>query len=493
MVSQKEVLDYLEETGSTWMRCEDPERNPDLAYREIYGQLFVTHPWYKEMEEKCSLLLTKKKYQQNSHPDDEEFFKTIEELIALYEKKNGISLSDEQKAGVQMMCTNWIGILTGGPGTGKTSVLKCATFVLSHLYRGSSFAFTAPTGKAARRITESTGFKASTIQMKIHDVGDPEVNLRMVYDDYLFIDECSMLDLETFTRVMLCLSKYTHVFFIGDVDQLPSVNEGAILRDLIDSSNFAFVKLEKTFRQDNSSKLFENIQIVKKGCFIPLEEGNDFKVFRTEKNAFKICVDEYLKNVMKYGIEQTVILSPYRRVGELCSQKLNSYIQKVVNKDSEGVKARVHRDGKVEYIEFRVGDPVIHLRNRKEIANGDVGTVIEVERDKVVVQFNDCTVDYNIYNGELEDLDLAYALSVNKAQGSEYKCVITPVLKDFDNIDRSLIYTAITRAKEICEVIGLDKTVQAACKKTTINQRRTFLREEIDTSENQMLLLASIL
>lgn len=493
MISQKEVLQYLEETGSTWMRCEDTERNPDLEYRNYCGKLFTTHPWYKEMEQKCSLLLTKKKYQGNCYPNTDEFFNTIENLIKKFEQTNGITLSDEQKEGVRMMCTNWIGILTGGPGTGKTSVLKCATFVLANLYRGSSFAFTAPTGKAARRITESTGFKASTIQMKIHDVGDESVNLKMIYDNYLFIDESSMLDLETFTRVMLCLSKYTHIFLIGDVDQLPSVNEGAIFRDLIDSGNFAYVKLEKTFRQDNNSKLFENIQIVKKGCHVPLEEGTDFKRFRTEKDAFKLCVNEYVKNIEKYGIEQTVILSPYRRVGEVCSKKLNSYIQKVVNKSGEGVKARIHRDGQVEYIEFRVGDPVIHLKNRKEIANGDVGTIIEVDSNKVVVKYNDCTVNYCTTNGELEDLDLAYALSVNKAQGSEYKCVIFPALQEFESLDQSMIFTAISRSTKLCEVIGLDKTLQSACKRKVVNQRRTFLREEIDTSEQQMLLLASVL
>ena len=490
MVSEDEVLDYLAETGSTWMPVDDLEPNGNLFYRTCNEKVYVTHPWYKEMEQKCSLLLVKK-LQMNYLNDTSEIEGKIPDYIKEYEEANNIKLSDEQISGVHMICTSWIGILTGGPGTGKTSVLKCAKYVLQKLYGRLSFAFTAPTGKAARRITESTGFQASTIHRKIHDVGESEKPLKAIYDDYLFIDESSMLDLEIFTRVMLCLSNFTHIFFVGDVDQLPSVNEGAILRDLIDCGELPYTKLEKTFRQDNSSKLFENIQIIKKGCHVPLEEGNDFKCFRTEKDAFKLCVEEYMKNVKQYGLEQTVILSPYRKVGNVCSKKLNNYIQKVINPDSKGVKVRIRRDGEYETIEFRVGDPVIHLKNRKEIANGDCGKIIKADGDEVLVQYSDCIVRYVVSKGDLNDLDLAYALSVNKAQGSEYNCVIVPILREFENVDKSMIFTAVTRAKVRCEVIGLNSTIMQCCKTKSVDYRKTFLRDEIDISVKQLEILAA--
>lgn len=488
MISTEDVLDYIEETGSTWMKTsERNEREPNLVYREVNNELFVTHKFYKDLELKCSMSVVS---MLKEIPREAE---KIEKYIKDFETLNKFSLAEEQKAGVRMMCSYQIGILTGGPGTGKTSVLKCAKYVLEHIDIGKTFAFTAPTGKAARTIKEGAGFDAITIQKKIHDTGDDEIPLQKVREDYLFIDEASMLGIETFSKVLLCLGKNTHLFLIGDVEQLPSVSEGAVLRDLIDSGIIPCVQLEKTFRQDNSSKLFENIQIIKQGCYIPLEEGNDFLRIKTEDDVFKICVKRYLENVEKYGIEQTVLLSPYRKAGKVCSKKLNSYLQKAVNPNGKVLRTKVNRDGTEETIEFKEGDPVIHLQNREEVANGDTGIVTKVTKGTVTVKYTDCEIVYDNMRGDLEDLDLAYALSINKSQGSEYKCVIVPILEEFTNLNKNMIYTAVTRSKSICEVIGHDKTIMTACKKQASHERTTFFREEIELSLNQMALISQIL
>jgi exodeoxyribonuclease V alpha subunit len=488
MIKLDEVLKYLEENGSSWMPISPDEKfESDLCKRVSNNVTYITHPWFKTAEQECSQVLAGKV------KEIKEDISRIDEYIKEYEYAFNIKLADEQKDGVRMMATQMLCILTGGPGTGKTSVLKCAVYVIKRLNSNTSICFTAPTGKAARRIKEGAGFEATTIQKKIHDTGLPNNILDDIWEDVCIVDESSMLDLEVFYKLCKCLSSHTRLVLVGDVDQLPSVGEGSILRDLLNSNYIPAVMLEKTFRQDNSSKLFENIQIVKKGCNVPLEEGNDFKRFKESGDIFKLCVDRYMENVKTYGVEQTVLLSPYRKAGNVCSKKLNSYLQRRLNPDGVGFKTKVWRDDSDEWIEFKVGDPVINLRNNSRIANGDTGRIIFIGKGIVKVKFSDCTYIYNVSRQELNDLDLAYALSVNKSQGSEYKCVIVPFLKEHDNLSRNMIYTAISRAKSICEVIGDDEVIQSACKTQAAMERNSFLAEEIETSMKQKQLIVDLL
>lgn len=480
------ILEHIENTGSTWLGVSDNENiaDDDIVYRTHKGKRYATHKWYSNCERNVAKLLNG--MMQMFDVDDER----INTLIEEYETNNQMKLADEQKEGVRMICKNRICILTGGAGTGKTSVLKCAVVILHKLNPRFSFAFTAPTGKAAKRITESTGYHASTVQKKIGDTGNG--NLQKVVDDALVVDEASMLDLETFEKIVICLSSVTRLILLGDVNQLPSVEEGAVLRDLIDSGCVATTQLEKTFRQDNSSKLFENIQIVKKGGYIPLEEGTDFLRIKSENNIFNVCVDRYIENVKKYGKEQTVLLTPNRKVGKVCSEKLNSVLQEKINPNGYEYQIEVRRDGRLLLMKYRVGDPVIHLRNRNGIANGDTGTVIAIKGKTVYVLYGNTQFAYRGAE-ELADLDLAYALSINKSQGSEYKCAIIPLLRENKNLDRNMIYTAITRAKEVCEVIGFDETIDKACKLHSSWERTTFLCEEIQLMRKATDIVAQIL
>lgn len=255
-----------------------------------------------------------------------------------------------------------------------------------------------------------------------------------------------------------------------------------LLRDLIDCRLIPYVQLIKTFRQDNDSVLFNNIQIVNEGGNIPLEDGLDFKNIRTEENVFDNCIKEYLTGVEKYGLENSVILTAYRKEGVISSEKLNLKIQGILNPTSNGkpfLKTRVLRDDERWVpITFKEGDPVIQLVNNDKVANGDVGKIISVQKGKVTVKFSDCTISY--YGAKLNELELAYALSVHKSQGSEYACVVLPLLKQNCNLDRNLIYTGISRAKKYCVIIGEDEVVQNACKIQSSWNRITFLCEEFE-------------
>lgn len=499
---QGQVVKYLINTGSSWapvneLTCrgiDSAVKNGELVERYKENQRFVTHPFYDSAEKFCAKYVFQKA-NRYFDVDDNLVDSYIAEFCKLESGRLGFEfrLSDEQAEGVKMFAHHQLAILTGGPGTGKTSVLKCAAFVLRRLQPRHSIALTAPTGKAANRITESTGYFAQTLQSKIGDAG-PGSRLKIISEDILMVDEVSMLDLETFEKLLRCMSPYTRCFLVGDVDQLPSVGIGAVLRDLIDSQVVACCQLEQTFRQDAESKLFENIQIIKKGGHIPLIEGSDFVNIRTEKNALELCLSHYLAAVDKYGSDNTAILTPYRKEGTICSEKLNNIIQNKLNPPGHGnfIHTEVTReDGRSLAITFREGDPVIQLKNTGVIANGDIGRIIAIDHDVVSVKYSDCIYKYDCT--ELDQLDLAYALSIHKSQGSEYACVITPFLRENQNLDRNMIYTAVTRAKKCFIRIGEDKVIQDACKIQNFWNRHTFLCENLEMLRKQLEIQMSII
>lgn len=227
--------------------------------------------------------------------------------------------------------------------------------------------------------------------------------------------------------------------------------------------------------------------ICKKGGWLPFAEGPDFIRIRTEENILDNCINQYLNAAKKYGLENTIILTPYRKEGTICSEKINAILQKIINPIGlkPYFKTTVYRDeGRPLSIIFQEGDPVIQLENQGEIANGDVGRIICVDGFSVTVQYCDCIITYK--GRELNQLDLAYALSIHKSQGSEYKCVIIPFLKENRNLDRNMIYTGITRAKKICIVLGEDKVIQDACKIQSAWVRHTFLAEELQIYKKTM-------
>lgn len=484
---ENECLSYISGHASTWCPIEeigfDPEddiQNDIFVQRVHQNKKFITFPYYKELEEKTA----KKVVSRIGHVPIDSI--VVNNFISQYEKseteKTGreFRLAKEQREGVLTLLSNRLAILTGGPGTGKTSVLKCLVYVIYAMKGLSVIDFTAPTGKAARRITESTGYPAMTLQRRIGDAGMEINTLSLTAPDFLIIDEASMIDLETFFNLLVSLKCTTRLFLVGDVDQLPSVGIGAVLRDLIDSGMIPYCQLEQCFRQDDSSMLSTNIQIVKDGGHFPLQEGPDFKRIKTEKDILQNILSEYTTAVSKYGVDEVAVLTPYRKTGLICSEKLNNILQRLMNPDAQKkghAIGSIQRDGRVITLMFAEGDPVIQLKNTNRVANGDIGKIIKAEEKKITVEFSDCVIDY--YPNTFWQLDLAYSMSVHKSQGSEYKCVILPLMKENRNLDRNLIYTGITRAKKECVVIGEDAVIQRACKIQSSWERTTFLCEEM--------------
>lgn len=346
----------------------------------------------------------------------------IDALIEKFEKEEngGRQLHYHQKDGVKMVVKYGFSILTGGPGTGKTTVLSCITYVLRAIKRDAAIKYTAPTGKAARRISESTGEYASTTFKEFGIT--PDCKVADEFDgDVLFVDESSMNDNEIFSIFIEACKTGTKVCLVGDIDQLPSVGLGACLRDLIASKTVPVTMLTHTFRQDNSSKLFANIVNIRTGC-TEIVQGDDYKAYEIpnvrddkaeEQLAMKNLKEVYLEQAAKYGAENVVVLVPYRR-SMFCSNWCNLEIQKLANRRTLGYRYSNEAENCTFF--FKEDDFVMQLENREECANGDVGQVIHVSAEGVTVRFIDCDVHY--YPEELYQLTLAYAMSIHSAKRS---------------------------------------------------------------------------
>ena len=272
--------------------------------------------------------------------------------------------------------------------------------------------------------------------------------------------------------------------WVGDTDQLPSVGIGAVLRDFIESRAVPVARLTKTFRQDDSSTLFSNIVNVREGR-AEFVDGHDFHPIKMEDGANitdikKTIIQQFMYGVDKYGLDQTVVLIPFRAIRKgverICSNDMNNILQQCVNHEKQGFRHIYKEDGNVIF--FKQGDMVMQLRNRPECANGDVGRVIQVSSEGVVTEFADGTVLYK--SNELDQLSLAYAMSVNKSQGSEYKFVVMVLLDNFDSmLNRNILYTGITRAKAECSVIYQQTAFEKAVSTQADEGRITLLRDKL--------------
>ncbi len=458
----------LERTGSTIVpfNYTDEEiqmiNNDEAVYVKYGDEEFLALPEYQTYEEWIAYWCHQ--WVKTYRPDER-----IPLLIKRYEQENNLQLDEVQKQAVVNICSNYFSILTGGPGTGKTSVLKCVLFCIEQLAilnkRKENICLIAPTGKAARRMTEATGRHATTILGKIKYDPINQKPLNIISDDWVFVDESSMLDTETMYWLTQVLNGKCHLCLVGDTQQLPSVGKGSILRDLIQSRVIPCVNLTKTFRQKEGSTLLKNINIVREGFLKPFVDGSDFLHFEKYDGFLGL----YYSEVKKRGLDNVCILSPTRKAGTYSSERLNHVIQTNLNATSAGVKAKVERDGRDLTIPFRLNDPVMQLMNR-EVANGEVGKIVDL--NPIRVKFTDTEIEY--YGDDLYQLDLAYAISIHKSQGSEYESVFT-LCTDEGNLDRNMIYTAITRAKKQCNCFGKRSLIKEACQKQTSLERLTGL------------------
>ncbi len=406
----------------------------------------------------------------------------IDRYIEKAEAKFGKTLHEEQRNAVNMALQSGFCVITGGPGTGKTCVLQTLTYVLKQLNKYVDIRFTAPTGKAARRIEESTGSLAKTTQMEL-GLAPGNYHRRYFGGDVLIVDEVSMLDMETTYEVLRAIKSGDKMIFVGDIEQLPSVGPGAVLRDLIFSGVVPVTMLAKTFRQAEDSNIFGNIKriINKEPDF---SEGDDFVVVDAGADGadpMDQLVALYLQEREKYGADNVVCLLPYRKSGDLCSDRFNNIIQDIVNPVGDRPYLTVTSDKGLK-IKLSSGDPVMQLENREEVANGDVGYVVACSANSLTVsypQYDDLQVVYD--KTTAKDLSLAYAMSIHKSQGSEYKSVVMGITNAHAAmLNKNILYTGVTRAKERCVLLRDEEAIITALHKESEYDRNTFLAEKIN-------------
>ncbi|MCL4294948.1 MAG: AAA family ATPase [Anaerolineae bacterium] len=406
-------------------------------------------------------------------------------------RSDGIILAEQQRRAVQTALTSKISILTGGPGTGKTSTVQAVLRLLQG--KGKNALLAAPTGRAAKRLTESTGHEARTIHRLLEVSPGEGFKFQRNQDnplegDLLIVDECSMVDLILMNNVLKAIHPASHLLLVGDADQLPSVGAGNVLRDIIASGVVPVTRLDVIFRQAAGSSIITNAHRINKGempLFPP--EKRDFYFFGKEEpeEASELVVDIVARRVPeKFGIPMAdvQVLSPMHR-GAAGARMLNEKLQARLNP---------LRYDQPEYRSgsrlFRKGDRVLQLRNNydKDVFNGDIGRIerIDLEEGEIQVGFEGRMVTYDL--SDLDELTLAYAMSVHKSQGSEYPVVVLPLLtQHYMLLQRNLLYTAITRAKKMVVIVGTRKAIAMAVKNDKIAARWTALAERLVTAVKQ--------
>ncbi len=398
------------------------------------------------------------------------------------EHKLRFRLASEQKQAIKMALSNKLCIITGGPGTGKTSVQRALLDLFRERYPDAKIACCAPTGKAARRMEQATGIPAYTVHKALSLIaddagqyGEPE----MLDADLVLVDEVSMLDVYLAKKLFQAVPSGCRVVLVGDSDQLPSVGPGVVLKEMIDCGKVPVVRLDQVFRQKEGSRVASNAKIIRHGN-LGLEYGPDFKFYDSsdmDVSAEKI-EELYLEEISKYGVDNVVLLSPYRQKTATGVNALNQRLQDKVNPPASDKGEAVHGNRK-----FRVGDKVMQIKNCDDVSNGDVGYVNRVAGNGadtcIWVDFGDGRVaEYE--SSDLDMLDLAYACTVHKAQGAEYKSVIINLqCAHYIMLTRPLIYTAITRAKERVIIVGERKALCMAIKRTDAEKRGTKLAKRI--------------
>ena len=393
-----------------------------------------------------------------------------------------IELSPQQRQAVYTMLTRKVTVLTGGPGTGKTQTVRTIIGVLEDM--DLRYALCAPTGRAAKRLAETTGRKAQTIHRLLgysqdgftRDEDDP------LAIDFLIVDEASMLDLLLTNHLLKAVDPSTHVLLVGDVDQLPSVGAGDVLRDLIASGQTAVVRLTTIFRQAEDSGIVVNAHQVNNGEMPRLNGFFDFYFFskKDPQQAADLLVDVVQRRIpSKFGLDpvsQVQVLAPmYKGVFGVAS--LNARLQEALNPHSV-FRAEQQIGGRL----FRVGDKVMQVQNNysKNVFNGDIGrlTRIDLGKREVVVKIDDRPVVYQW--DEIDELMHAFAVTIHKAQGSEYDAVVVALhTQHYRMLQRNLLYTAITRAKGLVVLVGTRRAVGIAVNNDKVRKRYSGLRARL--------------
>ena len=393
-----------------------------------------------------------------------------------------VKFAPEQREAVKMALTQGVSVITGGPGTGKSMILRAILDIYRRHNPGKEICLCAPTGRAARRMEQATGLGASTVHKALGllagedgDYGEPQA----LDADIILVDEVSMMDIYLAGRLLEAVKSRAQVVLIGDSDQLPSVGPGAVLSEMIASERIPVVRLDKVFRQNDGSRIAVNAKLIRHGN-LSLEYGNDFRFVDSANlsdSASRIA-ELYMQEVARYGVDNVAMLSPYRQKTETGVNALNELLRELVNPPDEGKPEAVCGKRK-----FRVGDKVMQVKNFEDVNNGDIGYIRNIfkygDETTVCVDFGDGrNMEYD--SSELDMLDLGYASTIHKAQGAEYQSVIINLqCAHHIMLTRPLIYTAITRGKDRVIIVGERRALCISIKKTDIEKRGTCLAHRL--------------
>ena len=398
--------------------------------------------------------------------------------------ETGIEYDEVQLAAIRQAVTSKVMVLTGGPGTGKTTTTQGIIAALKKA--GLRVLLAAPTGRAAKRMSEATGMEAKTIHRLLEynpQDGYKRNDENPLEGDALIVDECSMIDILLMNNLLKAVPVGMRLVLVGDIDQLPSVGAGNVLRDVIDSQRIPVVRLVRIFRQAQKSRIVMNAHTINQGRFPDTSNGRDTDFFfmredDPERAAETIVrlVKERLPRASRESPDRIQVLTPMQR-GVVGAANLNLLLQQALNPSGPSL----NRGGYT----YRQGDRVMQQRNNydKDVFNGDLGYIREVDTEErtLKVDFDGKWAEYDVT--ELDELTLAYATTIHKAQGSEYPIVVMPVLMThFVMLQRNLIYTGITRAKKICVLIGAMKALAYAVRDMSVLKRNTSLRERLNPS-----------
>lgn len=406
--------------------------------------------------------------------------------IKKIENKFGIKYDELQESAIRTALESKIMVITGGPGTGKTTVIRGVIEALK--LQGCKIKLAAPTGRAAKRMQEATGMKSQTIHRLLEinpaEKGFSHNKENPLEGNVLIVDECSMIDVNLFSALIKAIPYHMKLIMVGDIDQLPSVGPGNILRDIINSAVYPVIKLNTVHRQAMESKIITNAHKINKGQMPELytDKTSDF-LFYEENDGEKI--QDMIVRLCKYfkskGAEAQ-ILSPMKKRSGIGTEELNLKIQESLNPDSDGIK---YGDNT-----FRINDKVMQTKNnyKKKVFNGDVGTIIKIDQAQKTIWVNfedqDECIDYK--DSEISELVLSYACTIHKSQGSEYPIVIMPFTNSFYiMLERNLLYTGLTRAKRKFILIGERKAVQLAVRNAPITKRNTMLTQRLQTNNQK--------
>lgn len=410
-------------------------------------------------------------------------------IMKKVETESEITYDEIQLEAVRTAISAKVMVLTGGPGTGKTTTTL--GIISAYKQAGCKILLAAPTGRAAKRMSEATGMEAKTIH-RLLEYKPPEGYQKNeehpLEGAVLILDECSMVDIMLMYNLLKAIPEHMSLILVGDIDQLPSVGAGNVLRDIIDSGSIPVVRLTRIFRQAQGSRIVMNAHRINKGETIDMRGGKDADFFFAAKETNQEVVEtivQYCKtNLPRYyhvdPLEDIQVLTPMQR-GECGAVNLNQVLQETMN--SSNIFLR--RGG----TQYRLHDKVMQIRNDydKEVFNGDIGNIVKVNMEdrELTVKFDDREVVYDVT--ELDELSLAYAVTIHKSQGSEYPIVVMPfTMSHFVMLQRNLLYTGVTRAKKILVLVGEKKAVFYAIKNETTTGRNTGLRQRLAMGKKQL-------